>query len=150
MSWTHCLWSVLSAMLLAAAPLTAEFLSFEIEFEDSGCIPCTESLESRLKRIRGAEKVTVDFERGVIQLELEQGNRVRLGPLQARITQDGTKIRSISFVAIGSVTDGKFTPSGLTQALPLRDQMKDAGSLHLKGRLGDGVVVEASEVAVQL
>ena len=136
-------------MLLAAAPLTAEFLSFEIEFEDSGCIPCTQSLEARLERVRGAEKVAVDLKRGLIQLDLEQGNRVRLGPLQARITQDGTKIRSVSFVGIGSVTDGKFTPSGQTQALPLREEMQDARSIRLKGRLVDGVVVEASEVAVE-
>lgn len=140
--------SCLLGLAVVATPLPAEFLSFEVEFEDSGCIPCTQSLETRLGRTRGVEKVTVDLGAKLIRLELGAGNRVRLGPLRARISQDGTKIRGISFEAIGDVSENQFTPTGLTHALPLAKPLDDMDSVLIEGRLvGDDKELLVDSVA---
>ncbi len=90
--------------------LDAEFLRVEVEFQDTGCATCIASLEGRLSRVRGMERVEIDAERGIAVMHLALKNRVRLTPLLSRITQDGTKILGTKVIARGSV---ESTPNGL-------------------------------------
>ena len=128
----------LSLLLLLAASAPAQFLSFEIEFTDSGCVPCTESMQSRLERIRGVESASINLEKGLIRLDLVEGNRVRLGPLRARVTQDGTKIQMMSFAAKGAVEERNgtkvFVPGGLNSAFPVDGEVA-VGPADLAGRV---------------
>ena len=123
-------------LLLAAASAPAQFRSFDIAFEDTGCVPCTESLQGRLERVRGVESATIDLEKGLIRLELAEGNRVRLGPLRARITQDGTRIERMAFTAEGQVErrDGKTF-----LALP-------AGAFEIEGETAVGPAELSGEI----
>jgi len=107
-------------LLLVVSPsLDAEFLRVEVAFQDTGCVSCIASLEGRLGRVRGMEKVEIDPDRGVAIMYLAPKNRVRLTPLLARITQDGTKILGTKVEARGvieSLQQGlTFTPSGINQ-----------------------------------
>ncbi|MDA1314669.1 MAG: hypothetical protein O2968_15120 [Acidobacteria bacterium] len=96
-----------AALLLASAlPLCAQFVRIEVAFEDTGCASCIESLEGRLGRVRGIERVELDAEHGLVTLHLAADNRVRLTPLLSRITQDGTKITRTVVVARGTITAG--------------------------------------------
>ncbi|MCB9384224.1 MAG: cation transporter [Bryobacterales bacterium] len=88
-------------LLLLAAPLAAELLEATIVFEGTGCVTCAESLEPRLARIRGVEKVELDLDHSTVRVALEEGNKARIGPLRLRITQDGTKIVSMRAVVRG-------------------------------------------------
>lgn len=99
--WCNAGMPVLILLVLLASPLSAELLEAEIRFQGTGCVSCAESLEPRLARIRGMETVELDLEEGRIRLKLEAGNRARIGPLRLRVTQDGTKILSMSAVAQG-------------------------------------------------
>jgi hypothetical protein len=115
--------SGLAALALAlAAPVSAEFLELEMRFQDAGCEPCIESLEGRLERVRGVETATVDAEKGEIRLVLSETNRVRLGPLRGRVTQDGTKILETQAVARGALEriEGAlvFVHTGFDERLP--------------------------------
>lgn len=95
-------------LLLCATMLPAQFLSFEVRFDDGGCISCAESLEGRMQRVRGVEKVTLDLEKGVIRLELAPDNPVRLVPLMSRIEQGGAKALETKITARGVLNqDGK-------------------------------------------
>jgi copper chaperone CopZ len=109
---------VVTLVLFATLIASAEFLRIEVTFEDIGCASCVESLQGRLARVRGVEKVEVDAEKRLATLHLEPGNQVRLAPLLARITQDGTKVTRVAVSAegtIGSTQDGLvFQPSALT------------------------------------
>ena len=86
---------------LLAAPLSAELISTEITFEGTGCVSCAESLEPRLARVRGVEGVELNLDKSTVKLQLEQGNKARLGPLRLRVTQDGTKIVAMTAVVRG-------------------------------------------------
>ena len=104
-------------MLVVVLPLGAEFLRVEVTFQDTGCASCIASLERRLGRVRGVERVEIDAERGIATVDLESNNRVRLTPLLSRITQDGTKILQTRVAANGTITTTEqglvFQPSGL-------------------------------------
>lgn len=131
-------------ILLLASSARAEFLDLRIAFQATDCVSCAESLEGRLARVRGVEKVELNLAPSTVHLTLAPGNKVRLGPLEARITQDGTKILSIEAVCRGQAVqtdDGlALHPSGLTQTLPLvSDNPPAAGAVGVAtGRIEDG------------
>jgi hypothetical protein len=94
----------LAALLLASAlPLGAQFVRIEVAFQDTGCASCIESLEGRLSRVRGVERVELDAAQGLVTLHLAAENRVRLTPLLSRITQDGTRILRTGVAARGTI-----------------------------------------------
>lgn len=115
--------TALTSLLLLAAPLPAELLEADIHFQGTGCVTCAESLKPRLARIRGMQTVELDLDNSRIHLELEAGNRARLGPLRLRVTQDGTKILTMRAVAQGVAAekDGAwiFTLAGPNEVLRL-------------------------------
>ena len=149
-------------LLALGLPAAAQFQQMEVTFEDTGCASCVESLEGRLARVRGVEAVNLDAERGVVTLRLEENNRVRLGPLFARITQDGTKITRVAAVALGAIEGNAdawlFHPSGLGQTFRLQlageaaKVRPESGVVYkvsgvLSGaELGEGSVFEAAAI----
>ena len=110
-------------ILLFAAAAQAEFLDLRIALQFTECVSCAESLEGRLARVRGVETVELDMEASSVHLVLAPGNKVRMGPLEARITQDGTKIVSIEAVCRGAIVEidgaAALQPTGLTQSFRL-------------------------------
>ncbi len=132
-------------LLLALPPLaSAELLDLRIAFQGTDCVSCAESLEGRLARVRGVATVELDLETSSVRLVLEPGNQVRLGPLQARITQDGTKILSIESVCRGEIveSDGGLALqlAGLSERLALDgENLPATGAVGLaKGTIADG------------
>ncbi len=123
---------ILILLLTAATSLEAEFLCVEVAFQDTGCVSCIASLEGRLGRVRGMERVETDPDRGVAVMHLAPKNRVRLTPLLARITQDGTKILGTKVEVRGiieSMPQGlTFTPTGLSQTYDLALEGEAAGT----------------------
>ena len=119
-------------LLLITLALQAEFLRVDVNFEGVGCASCINSLEGRLGRVRGVERVEVDAERSQVNIHLAENNRVRLGPLVSRITQDGTKITQTAVVAKGTITTDaeqtQFQPSGLTK--PYRLELVEGVSIE--------------------
>ena len=131
-----------AVLLLASAfPLCAQFVRVEIDFQDAGCASCIESLEGRLSRVRGVERVELDAEHGRVTLHLAADNRVRLTPLLSRITQDGTKIVRTSAAARGTITAAQeghvLEFAGLGQSYALR-----FGENVLRGEPQKGVIYE--------
>ena len=92
-------------LLLGVLAAPAQFLEFRVRFDDGGCLSCAESLEGRLQRVRGVETVTLDLERGIIELKLAADNRVRLAPLMSRIEQGAAKALETRLVAKGILVD---------------------------------------------
>jgi copper chaperone CopZ len=130
-------------LILLAAPLSAELLETEIAFQGTGCVSCAESLEPRLARVRGVDKVELDLDASTVRLVLEPGNKARIGPLRLRVTQDGTKILSMS--AILAATAAKeggawaVTVTGPNETLALAPRsdlrLQDGQSYRFSGRI---------------
>ena len=106
-------------LLVLSMPGWAEFFRLEVEFRGIGCASCLDSLPGRLERSRGVESVEVDAEKSVVTLRLQEGNRVRLGTVLSKITQDGTKVVRTKVVAVGAVAESEqglvFVPKGLSR-----------------------------------
>lgn len=114
----------LSAIVLVGAiGLRAQFLELTIGFEGTDCLSCAESLEPRLARVRGVERVELDLTASTVRLTLAPDNKVRLGPLLARITQDGTKVVSLRALCRGSIVEAdgerRLQPGGLDETYPI-------------------------------
>jgi hypothetical protein len=92
---------------VTAHSLPAQFLEFQIQFDDGGCVSGAESLEDRMQRVRGVEMVTLDLAEGLIRLRLAADNRVRLVPLMSRVEQGGAKALTTTLTVKGQlITDG--------------------------------------------
>ena len=111
-------------LMLAAVPVFGELLRIGVAFQDAGCASCVESLAGRLARVRGVERVELDAEESLVTLHLTPGNRVRLTPLLARITQDGTKVLRTEVMGRGTIVAAEggyvFEPAGSAQTYRLR------------------------------
>ena len=127
-------------LLLGALAAPAQFLEFRVRFDDGGCLSCAESLEDRLRRVRGVERVTLDVKRGIVEMKLAADNRVRLAPLMSRIEQGAAKALDTSLVARGELID----VAGVRQ---IELQGQAAGQVYLlEGDTGDQLgpaVIEA-------
>jgi hypothetical protein len=127
----------LAVLIFLAWPLSAELLSVEVDFQSNGCLPCTESLEARLQRVRGVESVELDIAAGAIRMKLAAGNRVRVMPLSSRITQDRTKISAMRVVVRGTIADGALTSDGVGESYRLDPGGKTpaAGRVEISGKI---------------
>ena len=134
-------------LLMAALPLSAEFLRIDVAFEDIGCASCIESLQGRLARVRGVARAEIDAKCGVAALHLAARNRVRLRPLLSRITQDGTKVAQIDVIARGTIEAAErgllFHPSGLAQTYLLELKGKT-----MKGELHPNVICKVKGIVL--
>jgi hypothetical protein len=89
---------------LLALPLAAELHTLRVEIESSGCSTCVESLEGRLKRMRGVESVKLDGE-SAVEMVMAAGNRVRLEIVRDFIEQGAGKVKRMSLEASGTVVE---------------------------------------------
>jgi copper chaperone CopZ len=145
-------------LLLLCAPGWAEFFRLEVEFQGIGCVSCLDSLPRRLERSRGVESVEVDAEKSVVTLRLQAGNRVRLGTVLSKITQDGTKVMQTKVVAVGVVAESDrgsvFVPKGLSRKYLLEgdnDGLEVGGTYRIQGvvpvaEAGEGPVLRIGDV----
>lgn len=120
--WLNSIMRV-AGLLLWAICLRGEFLRIEVAFKDTGCASCLDSLQGRLERVRGVERVEIDAANGIARMQLAAGNKVRLAPLLARVTQDGTKILDTRVVARGMISAAGpgplFQLSGISESYRL-------------------------------
>jgi hypothetical protein len=122
--WLNSSMRVAWLLLFSAICLRGEYLRIEVAFQDTGCATCLESLQGRLERVRGVERVEIDAANGIARMQLAAGNKVRLAPLLARITQDGTKILDTRVVARGVISAAEpgplFQISGISESYRLK------------------------------
>ena len=122
-------------LLMLACPALAQFRQIEVRFQDSGCASCVESLQSRLQRIRGVERVSAGAADGIVFLGvlLAGDNRVRLQQVRDFIEQGGNRILTIHVDLKGAIRrEGEsylVLPAGGPQSYPI-----DLSALGGEGR----------------
>ena len=109
--------------LFFCLPLLAQIEHLEMTFEGVNCVPCVESMPGRAMRIRGVTSARVDAAKGLLVLELAEGNRVRVEQIRDLIQQDGTKAVRVPRIVVGGVvekgSDSEWMLRLPQQALPL-------------------------------
>jgi|GEM_PF-1958706 len=104
-------------LFLFSAAAAAQFTSIEVRFRGVGCASCIESMPGRLQRLRGVEQVSVDATAGIVRIQLNEINRVRIEQVRDTLEQDGTKTLSASVRVSGMIrkedTGWLIRPGGL-------------------------------------
>jgi cation transport ATPase len=126
---------VLLAMAAGLAP--AQLIEVELQYRDTGCASCVESLQRRLSRMRGVEEAVVSTNE--VKLRLAEGNSVRLQQVRAFVEQGGNRVESARVKAKGAAEErgGKWLLAAGPQHLEL--DLEATG--ELVGRLAQAAAV---------
>jgi cation transport ATPase len=126
-----------------AFPCFAQFRQVELKFQGTGCESCTQSLPSRLQRIRGVESAGVDAGQGKVRVKLAPQNRVRLEQLRDAVEQDGTRAVAATVVVHGKLerSDGGWVlqPVGVGSSYAVEAEPAElsAGAWRVRGTVVD-------------
>jgi cation transport ATPase len=136
----------LFALILAAAPLGAEFLHVEQSVTGLDCISCAESAPRNLKKIKGVASASFRTEDSVAVLDLKPENTVPLGDIRDAMKRMGYTPTAAKLSVRGQarLDAGKWIlhVSGNDAEYPL-----DISAAHgIESQLGSGaaVIIEGS------
>ncbi len=136
----------LLALILATAPLGAEFLHVEQSVTGLDCISCAESAPRNLKKIKGVESAVFRTADAVAVLDLKPGNTVPLGDIRDAVKRMGYTPTSAKVAAKGQARSeaGKwiFRVAGIDADNPL--DISDGQGIEGQLRQGSAVVIEGS------
>ncbi|VAX33656.1 hypothetical protein MNBD_NITROSPIRAE01-2198 [hydrothermal vent metagenome] len=95
---------LLVMMLMLIAPLLtqsakAEEMSAEISIRVDGltCPFCAYGLEKKLKRLDGAEKIHIDIEKGIVLIQVVEGEKVKEKDLKQAVEDAGFTAKDIIY-----------------------------------------------------
>jgi len=134
------------ALILAAAPLGAEFLHVEQSVTGLDCISCAESAPRNLKKIKGVESASFRTADAVAVLDLKAGNTVPLGDIRDAVKRMGYTPTGAKVTAKGQARSeaGKwiFRVSSIDADYPL--DISAGQGIESQLRQGSAVVIEGS------
>jgi hypothetical protein len=134
------------ALILAAAPLGAEFLRVEQSVTGLDCISCAESAPRNLKKIKGVESASFRTADAVGVLDLKPGNTVPLGDIRDAFKRMGYTPTGAKVTVKGQarLEAGKwnFRVAGIDADYPLDISSGQATRDQL--RAGSAVIIEGS------
>jgi copper chaperone CopZ len=137
----------LLAFIVAAAPLSAEFLHVEQSVTGLDCMSCAESAPRNLKKIKGVESAGFRTADAVAVLDLKPGNTVPLGDIRDACKRMGYTPTSAKVAAKGQARSegGKwiFRVAGIDADYPL-DIAASGQGIESQLRQGPGLIVEGS------
>lgn len=119
---------------LAAGAVRAEFLHIEVFIRDMNCESCTDSLAGAFKRMRGVERVNVDFKAGTVALDLAAQNRVGVDQVWDAIKRVGFTPGETKVVVRGSVKASKLEVAEINKIFELDGQIPE-GDQEVKGSI---------------
>lgn len=121
---------ILLLLALASGTMRAEFLRIEVFIRDMSCPSCTDTLMAAFRRMRGVERVEVNFKEGTVRLELTPQNRVG-------IEQAWDAIKRVGFTP----GESKVTVRGTVKGTRL-DVPEIGKTFEIEGRAAAGEGVE--------
>ena len=92
---------IFTLLLSFGLPAQAQFLTIDLTVEGMDCVSCVSGLDTKLKRLRGVESVTVDPAKNLVSLKLAAVNSVRIDRIRDDIKGVGFTPRKARITAIG-------------------------------------------------
>ncbi len=120
---------------LAAGAAPAQFLHFEVFIRDMNCEPCSDSLAGAFKKMRGVDRVNVDFKAGTVALGLADQNRIGVDPVWDAIKRVGFTPGETKVVVRGSVKASKLEVAEINKTFELDGKAPEGDGVKVKGAI---------------
>jgi copper chaperone CopZ len=132
------LMEVLKILLLLAViggTLRAEFLHVEVFIRDMNCEPCSDNLSAAFKKMRGVDRVNVDFKAGTVALDLAPQNRLGVEQVWDAIKRVGFTPGETKVVVRGAVKGSKLEVPEVNKTFELEGRVQEGESVEIKGSI---------------
>jgi copper chaperone CopZ len=104
---------LLVVVLIAAAPLHAEYLRIQLRVYGLDCELCARGVAASVERLPGVKTIDVSLKKGLLEIVLERGNTFKMSDLRKRIRENGFRSMEATVTAIGDFTgSSKFEVVG--------------------------------------
>jgi copper chaperone CopZ len=119
-------------LLISACGVRAEFLHIQVSVRDMNCESCSESLGSILKRMRGVEKVEIDYKAATVRMDLAAQNRIGVEQVWEAIKRVGFTPGATTVDVRGVVSAGQIDVREASKIYQIEGRAPD-GETELKG-----------------
>ncbi len=121
--------------LMIAAFARAEFLRVEVAIRDMNCEPCSQSLQSSLERMRGVEKVEVDFKTAVVRVKLAEKTRIGVDQVWDAIKRVGFTPGETTVTVRGAVHASKLEVPETGRTFVIEGRVTEGDAVELTGTI---------------
>ena len=110
---------ILAIALLLGASAGAEFRKIEQAVAPFECASCSQAAGAAIRKMRGVASAEMLMEQGLVRIELQEGNKVRLEAVRDALKGIGLTPKEARVVVRGRAAEGRFEVDGLNQAYSL-------------------------------
>jgi copper chaperone CopZ len=122
-------------LLSIAAFARAEFLRVDVAIRDMNCEPCSQSLQSALERMRGVEKVEVDFKTAVVRVKLSEKTRLGIDQVWDAIKRVGFTPGETIVTVRGAVHGSKLEVPETGKTFTIDGRVTEGDSVEVTGAI---------------
>ena len=122
-------------LLLAAAFARAEFLRVDVAIRDMNCEPCSQSLQASLERMRGVEKVEVDFKTAMVRVKLAEKTRVGIDQVWDAIKRVGFTPGETTVTVRGAVHASKIEVPETGKTFVIDGRVTEGDAVEVTGAI---------------
>jgi len=95
---------MLAALLIAVEPLHAEYRKIQLRVYGLDCGLCARGVAASVQRLAGVKSVDVDIKKGMVDIVLVPGNKLKMSDLRKRIRENGFRPVDGTVTAVGEFT----------------------------------------------
>jgi len=104
---------LLVVILMAAAPMHAEYLRIQLRVYGLDCGLCARGVAASVQRLGGVNSVDVSLKTGLLEIVLSPGNHFRMIDLRRVIRENGFRSLEATVTAVGDFNaSSKFEVAG--------------------------------------
>jgi copper chaperone CopZ len=120
---------------LAAGVIQAQFLHIEVLIRDMNCEPCSQTLETSLQKMRGVDRVKVDFKTATAAVDLAVQNRIGVDQVWDAIKRVGFTPGETLVKVRGAVKASKIEVAGINKTFEIEGRASEGDSVELTGTI---------------
>ena len=109
----------IAVMLVAAAPIRAEYLRIQLKVYGLDCELCARGVSASVGRLSGVESVKVSLKTGILEIALAHGNMFKMSDLRKRIRENGFRSMEATVTAFGRFNGTQFEVLGAGESYDL-------------------------------
>jgi len=133
-------WIRLTLLMVAVAGCcSAQLQSVDIRVSGLDCASCAESIEKRLKRMRGVESASLDSGSGTVRVALAPDNSVKLDAIRDALKGLGYTPGDAVVVLVGNIAGDRVSLPHQQDAFVLDKPEASGDRVRIKGTVAAGM-----------